>query len=175
MRSSARPSGSMRKAKSSGSVMVGQLRASRSRLSLSLGCFSRSRWRHPAQPAWRWHGSIERRCCSEGRTGMPASHTLTASEREWLRVRSYLQEHRYDLAVEAAEEYPRDRRIAGTPLLGAAEWGPAAPIPLRSIDLTFQSANADHLATGAYVEETAELLPERQDGTRYLRYSDVVK
>jgi hypothetical protein len=106
---------------------------------------------------------------------MSASHTLTASEREWLRVRSYLQEHRYDLAVEAAEGYPRDRRIAGTPLLGAADWGPAAPIPLRSIGLTFRPGNADHLAAGAYVRRAAELLPEREDGTRYLRYSDAVK
>ena len=106
---------------------------------------------------------------------MPAGRTLTASEREWLRVRSYLQEHRHGLAVKAAEEYPRDRRIAGTPLLGAAQWTPAAPIPLRSIDLTFRPANVDHLAAGAYVRQAAELLPEREDGTRYLRYSDVVK
>jgi hypothetical protein len=105
---------------------------------------------------------------------MPASHTLTASEREWLRVRSYLQEHRYDLAVEAAEEYPHDSRIAGTPLLGAAEWGPAAPIPIRSIGLAFRPATADHLASSAYVRQAAELLPEKEDGTRYLRYSDVV-
>jgi hypothetical protein len=106
---------------------------------------------------------------------MPASDTLTASEREWLRIRSYLQEHRYDLAVEAADEYPLDSRIAGTPLLGAAAWDPATPIPLRSIDLTFQPANADRLALSAYVRQAAELLPEREDGTRYLRYSDVVQ
>ena len=106
---------------------------------------------------------------------MPVSHTLTASEREWLRVRSYLQEHHHDLAVHAAEEFPRDRKIAGTPLLGVPEWGPAVPIPLQSIDVTFQPANADHLAAGALVRQAAELLPEQEDGTRYLRYSDVVK
>jgi hypothetical protein len=111
----------------------------------------------------------------EGRTGMPARHALTASEREWLRVRSYLQEHRHDLAVEAAGDYPRDSRVAGTPLLRAASWSPAAPIPLRNIDLTFQPADADQLAAGAYVRQAAGLLPEREDGTRYLRYSDVVK
>jgi hypothetical protein len=106
---------------------------------------------------------------------MPAGRTLTASEREWLRVRSYLQEHRYDLAVDAADDYPRGRRIAGTPLLGAARWKPVAPIPLRSIELIFQPANADHVAAGAYMRHAAELLPEHQDGTRYLQYSDVVK
>jgi hypothetical protein len=106
---------------------------------------------------------------------MPASHSLSASEREWLRVRSYLQEHRYDLAVEAAEEYRQDSRVAGTPLLGAAEWIPATPIPLRNIGLAFQPAIADHMADGAYVRKAAELLPEREDGTRYRRYSDVMK
>jgi hypothetical protein len=106
---------------------------------------------------------------------MPASDTLTASQREWLRIRSYLQEHRYDLAVEAADEYPLDSRIAGTPLLGAAAWDPATPIPLRSIDLTFQPANADRVALSADVRQAAELPPEREDGTRYLRYSDVVQ
>jgi hypothetical protein len=106
---------------------------------------------------------------------MPASRTLTASEREWLRVRSYLQEHRYDLAVQAAEQYPRDRTIAGTPLLGTKAWSPAAPIPLRSIGLTFRPADDGHLVSGAYVRQAAGLLPEREDGIRYLRYSDVVK
>ena len=42
---------------------------------------------------------------------MQAARVLT--EDDWLRERSYLQEHRYDLAVEAAGEYPADRRVAG--------------------------------------------------------------
>ena len=48
----------------------------------------------------------------------PTGGTLTSSERDWLTVRSYLGEHRYDLAVDAAEDFPPDRRVAGTPLLG---------------------------------------------------------
>ena len=31
--------------------------------------------------------------------------SLTSSEREWLRVRSYLREHRNDLSVSAADRY----------------------------------------------------------------------
>ena len=50
----------------------------------------------------------------------PATRALTASQSDWLRVRSYLQEHRHALAVDAAEDYPAGARIAGTPLLGAA-------------------------------------------------------
>jgi hypothetical protein len=48
-----------------------------------------------------------------------AARTLTSSERDWLRVRSYLAEHRHGLAVAAAGDYPPAARIAGTPLLAA--------------------------------------------------------
>ena len=61
---------------------------------------------------------------------MPAARSLTASQRDWLRVRSYLQEHRHGLAVDAAGDYPADRRVAGTPLLAAPGWQPAEPISL---------------------------------------------
>jgi hypothetical protein len=106
---------------------------------------------------------------------VPASPTLTASEREWLHVRSYLQEHRYDLAVDASREYPRVAKLAGTPLLAAAAWSPALPFPLQSISLTLRSASPDQLAPDAYGRLSGELLPERADGTRYRRYSEVVQ
>ena len=35
--------------------------------------------------------------------------TLTASQADWLRVRSYLQEHRHALAVDAATAADRER------------------------------------------------------------------
>ena len=47
----------------------------------------------------------------------------------------YLQEHRHGLAVEAAGDYPADRKVAGTPLLAAPGWQPAEPVPLRDIGL----------------------------------------
>ena len=56
---------------------------------------------------------------------------LTSSERDWLTVRSYLGEHRYDLAVDAAKDYPPERWMAGTPLLAAPSWLPPAPVPPR--------------------------------------------
>lgn len=37
---------------------------------------------------------------------MSAARALTAGQRDWLRVRSYLGEHRYGLAVDAARDYP---------------------------------------------------------------------
>jgi hypothetical protein len=106
---------------------------------------------------------------------VPARRTLTPSEREWLHVRSYLQEHRYDLAVDAAGEYPRVARLAGTPLLTAAAWNPSSPFPLQSISLVLGSVSPDQLAPDMYGRLSGELLPERADGSRYRRYSEVVQ
>src|SRR5579859_492298 len=64
----------------------------------------------------------------------------TPSERDWLRVNSYLQANRHGLAVRAATEYPRGARLAGTPLLCAPAWRLPAPIPLDRIRLEFRPA-----------------------------------
>ena len=132
---------------------------------------------------------------------MPAARSLTASQREWLRVRSYLQEHRHGLAVDAAGDYPADRRVAGTPLLAAPGWQPAEPVPLAAVGLELTSAEFTLPAAAAPALDgatpaldgaapaldgaapaltaldsaAAALLPERPDGTRYLRYSDVLR
>ncbi len=124
---------------------------------------------------------------------MPAARSLTASQRDWLRVRSYLQEHRYGLAVDAAGDYPADLRVAGTPLLAAPGWQPAEPVPLAAVGLELTPAEftpsaaapvalaaapvASAAAPGlaALDGAAASLLPERPDGTRYHRYSDVLR
>ena len=119
---------------------------------------------------------------------MPPARALTASQRDWLRVRSYLQEHRYGLAVDAAGDYPADRRVAGTPLLAAPGWQPADPVPLAAVGLELTSAEftpsaaaapavspAPSDALAALDGAAASLLPERPDGTRYHRYSDVLR
>ena len=95
---------------------------------------------------------------------------LTASQRDWLRVRSYLQENRYQLAVDAAGDYPADRRVAGTPLLAAPRWQPAEPIALQDLVLELTPAGCappDH--------DAPPLRPERPDGTRYPSYSDALR
>jgi hypothetical protein len=100
------------------------------------------------------------------------ARALTPSEREWLEVRSYLTEHRHALAVSAADSYPSSGRVAGTPLLAAPGWQPAAPVPLRDISLELTTAAAGPPGPSAGL--VAPLLPERADGTRYLRYSDAM-
>ena len=91
----------------------------------------------------------------------------TASESQWLRERAYLQEHRHGLAVRAAGRYPADARLAGTPLLTAPAWRPAAPVPLEDIALTLlpEPHRGQHPGTG---------LPERADGRQYASYSEAV-
>jgi hypothetical protein len=98
----------------------------------------------------------------------PPARSLTASERDWLTVRSYLTEHRYDLAVDAAQDYPPGRRMAGTPLLAAPGWQPSAPIPLQDISLELTDDCPAQIAV------PAPLLPLRADGTRYRRYSEAM-
>jgi hypothetical protein len=85
--------------------------------------------------------------------------SLTADEREWLRVRNHLREHRYDLSVMASEQlYPDVPRVAGTPLLTAPAWMPSKPVPLNEIALSLDVA----------VDPFADRFPAS-------RYSDVVR
>ena len=100
--------------------------------------------------------------------------TRTASQAEWLRVRSYLQEHRHALAADAAAAYPAERRMAGTPLLAAPEWRPAEPVPLHDIELEF-TPSAEPASILAAPTLTKSALPERPDGTRYRSYSDALR
>jgi len=98
----------------------------------------------------------------------PVAGTLTSSERDWLTVRAYLTEHRYDLAVAAAEDYPPDRRMAGTPLLAAPSWMPPVPVPLR--DLRLELSDGKPAEAGV----ATPFLPRRADGTSYRRYSEAM-
>jgi hypothetical protein len=96
---------------------------------------------------------------------------LTSDQRDWLRVRSYLLQQRYELALEAADEYPAGSKIAGTPLLAVPGWQPSAPVPIQDISLELSTDQAqDFRGDGA-----ALVLPARAGGTRYLRYSDAIR
>ena len=97
----------------------------------------------------------------------------TASELEWLRVNAYLQDNRYKFAVTAADRYPAEARVVGTPLLAAPSWLPRKPVPLERVRLEFQpDAPAPALTDIAAI--APHLLPERPDGTSYRSHSDVI-
>ena len=94
------------------------------------------------------------------------------SEEEWLRVSRYLHRHHYELAARIAADYPAAARVAGTPLLAVPAWRLPAPVPLDAVKLDFRPGEPPPA-----VPDVAGLvpgaLPERADGTRYQRYSDV--
>jgi hypothetical protein len=97
----------------------------------------------------------------------------TPSEAAWLRVSAALHRDRFDLAVRAADDYPPELRLAGTPLVAPPAWRLPAPVPLARLRLEFQpdspAPEAPDLATLA-----PDALPERADGARYKRYSEVI-
>jgi hypothetical protein len=101
------------------------------------------------------------------------SRQFTASEQQWLRVRCYFREHRYELAVCAARDYPESAGVEGTPLLSTPRWLPDTPIPLDQIMLRYTPEEAFSGITG--IEPVVQrLLPVRANGTRYHTYSDAV-
>ncbi|MGH3928209.1 MAG: helix-turn-helix domain-containing protein, partial [Pseudonocardiaceae bacterium] len=95
---------------------------------------------------------------------------MTESQCDWLRVREYLRQHRYDLGQASTEEYPHLPKVEGTVLLTRPEWLPAEPIPLDAIDLEFVP---DTPFTGLIGTDprTASVCPERPEGSRYPSYS----
>src|SRR5262249_44403131 len=118
--------------------------------------------------------------CLRDLAAMTASERagLTPSQRDWLRVHTYMNASRYGLAVRAAGEYPAQARVAGTPLLASPAWRPAVPLPLDSIRLEFRSppdpcwrggtgANDPDVASIApdVASIAPDLLPVRPDGT----------
>jgi hypothetical protein len=102
---------------------------------------------------------------------VPAARSV--AEEEWLRVNAYLHKNRYELALRAAAEYPPGLHLAGTSLLSAPAWRPAAPIPLDAIRLEFRQ-DAPPPATPDVAALAPCALPERAGGGRYPRYSDAV-
>lgn len=102
-----------------------------------------------------------------------STRPLSASEREWLRTRSYLREHRYDLGLAAAAEYREVRKVAGTELLAAPQWLPVEPVPLDQIELDFAPESQFKGITGTDpVSESVR--PVRPDGSHYPSYSAAI-
>jgi hypothetical protein len=95
-------------------------------------------------------------------------YVMTDSEREWLVVRSYLVDQRYELGREAAAEYPDLLKAAGSPLLARPEWVPPGLLPLDAIELEFRPESS----IGCRPDITNEtVVPVRRDGSRYSSYS----
>ncbi|MEV6236536.1 hypothetical protein [Lentzea sp. NPDC051838] len=106
------------------------------------------------------------------------------TSQQWLEVRAHLLEHRHALAVKAAGEYPDVPKVAGTPLLTAPHWMPAAPVPLEDLSLSlgrssgFETLSSDLLPDGfgSYSEAMAALASptvfENRETYRLLDFTD---
>jgi len=90
---------------------------------------------------------------------------------EWREGRRYLDDHRHELALWAAETlYPDHPRAAGTGLLTRPEWVPTTPIPLASVRLSWRDPTPVPPVIGTepesgpyatYADALAELAPPR--------------
>jgi hypothetical protein len=97
----------------------------------------------------------------------------TPSQDRWLRVAAAVRRDHHSLALRAAADYPPGWRLAGTPLLAPPGWRLPAPVPLGAVGLEFRPG-APAPAVPDLAVLTPDALPERADGTRYRRYSEVV-
>jgi hypothetical protein len=100
--------------------------------------------------------------------------SLTSSQQQWLRVRNFLGDYRYELGRAARSEYPQVATIGPTPLLTADRWMRPTPVKLDEVALKLASSGC---VVGA--SEIAELaapvvLPQRLAGSRYESYSAAV-
>jgi hypothetical protein len=103
---------------------------------------------------------------------------------EWLDVRAHLLRHRHALAVRAVSEYPDVPGVAGTPLLTAPGWTPAAPVPLAELALDLRTSpplpalpgSALPDGFGSYAEAMAALAPpavfQNRETYRLLDFTD---
>jgi hypothetical protein len=106
-------------------------------------------------------------------SGKTLTSQLTGSEQQWLRIRNHLRDHRHELAVCAAREYPESAAVEKTPLLSTPLWLPHEPILLHDIQLQYTQVEQFGGITGAE-PIIQRLLPARADGTKYRTYSDAV-
>ncbi|GAB3953228.1 hypothetical protein GCM10029976_093000 [Kribbella albertanoniae] len=101
------------------------------------------------------------------------SDKVAESRRRWFDERRYLVDNRHQLAIDAADGYAPDRRVAGTPLLAPESWIPAKPIPLTSVALEFDSA-ADFTGTTGRESVAHGSIPLRIDGSHYGSYAETI-
>jgi hypothetical protein len=106
-------------------------------------------------------------------TGEETPPGRTPSEERWLHVNGYLNANRHELALRAAAQYPAAARLAGTPLLSGPAWRPPAPVPFEAIRLAFRP-DAPPPAVPDLASLAPYALPERVDGHRYQRFSEVI-
>ena len=106
--------------------------------------------------------------------GGRGSRDVAESRARWRAERRWLNQHRNELARLAAQLYPDDWRVPGTPLLAHPSWTVAEPIALRSIGLELDES--PHAVTVDGSEPAAApVRPLRASNAPFDRYTAAIK
>lgn len=103
-----------------------------------------------------------------------ASPEIAASRGTWRSQRSWLNQHRSELAKLAVDWYPAAYRVPRTPLIAAPGWLPDSPIALRSLLLDLDEGPQASAITGKE-PETARIRPLRARGHQFDCYTSAIK
>jgi hypothetical protein len=93
--------------------------------------------------------------------------SLTSSQQQWLRVRNFLGDYRYELGSAARSEYPEVATIGPTPLLAADRWMPPMPMNLDEVALKLDPSGPVVAASNLAELAPPVVLPQRLAGSRY--------
>lgn len=102
------------------------------------------------------------------------SQTIAKSRQRWRAERSYLNQHRSDLAKLAVSLYPQELRLPSTPLIAHPDLLPAEPVELRSINLSLNEERPDIRVDGSE-PETLAVRPLRTADRPFTVYTDAIK
>lgn len=109
-----------------------------------------------------------------GTTGTETGISRTTSELAWLRARGELKRQRFELALQAAREYPRSAQVAGTPLVAAQRWIPAEPLPLSAVTIELTADLTGEANPGVVTGRgpgSEDVRPVDSGGRRYPGYT----
>jgi hypothetical protein len=95
------------------------------------------------------------------------------SQEDWLRVRSYLDAHRHELAEAACELYPAAWRVAGTSCMAGPGWLAGIPVPLDRVSLSWRPGVHERGVDGTG-PAAAAVLPVRARRAPFVTYADAL-
>ncbi|MFJ1938848.1 XRE family transcriptional regulator [Kitasatospora sp. NPDC088160] len=96
------------------------------------------------------------------------------SREHWRWVRSFLNDHRFELTNRLLAESTPERLVPGTPLLARQHWIPKQPVPLERVRLRWVP-DAPEADLDGGEPELDRIRPRRRSGTAYRRYADAVR
>ena len=111
---------------------------------------------------------------SPGRPRAELDSAVAVDQARWRQQRRWLNQHRSELARLAAQLYPAEHQVPGTPLIAGAGWIPEEPAELRSLRLTLDEQPHAIIVDGS----EAETLPTRPlcaPGQWFDRYTSAIR